>query len=211
MRSTRLAVAAAALALPLTLAACGTDDGASSTDPATSAAPSSATPSETMSAASAGGTFGAGCAAVPTSGDGSFDGMAMDPVATAASNNPVLSTLVSAVEEAGLVDTLNSAEDITVFAPTDDAFGEMDQDTLDQAMADPEGLLTTVLTNHVVEGRLGPDQLDGEHETLAGTTLTVSGSGEEFTVDDQAMVVCGNVETANATVYIIDGVLLPES
>ena len=53
--------------------------------------------------------FGAGCSAVPTSGKGSFSGMAQDPVATAASNNPVLSTLVTAVKKAGLVDTLNSA------------------------------------------------------------------------------------------------------
>ncbi len=152
--------------------------------------------------------FGPGCAAVPANGAGSFAGMAADPVATAASNNPVLWTLVSAVSSAGLGDTLNTAKDITVFAPTDDAFAALDKATFDKAMADPKGLLTTVLTNHVVEGRLSPDQLAGEHETLAGTTITVKGSGEDFTVGD-AKVVCGNVQTANATVYIIDGVLLP--
>ena len=65
-----------------------------------------------------GGAFGAACSAVPADGAGSFDGMAADPVATAASNNPVLSTLVTAVTEADLVDTLNGAEDITVFAPS---------------------------------------------------------------------------------------------
>ena len=83
--------------------------------------------------------FGPGCAAVPTDGAGSFAGMAADPVATAAGNNPVLSTLVTAVGEAGLGETLNTAQDITVFAPTNDAFAALDKATLDKAMADPEG------------------------------------------------------------------------
>ena len=122
-------------------------------------------------------TFGAGCAAVPTSGAGSFQGMAQDPVATAASNNPALSTLVTAVKAAGLVDTLNSADGVTVFAPTNDAFAAMDQATLKKALADPTGLLSTVLTYHVVSGRLSPEMLAGTHKTLQGTTLTVKGSG----------------------------------
>ena len=211
MRTSRLTIAALALALPLSLAACGSSDadaGAASSAPmASSAAPS---PSESMMADTASMPFGPGCAAVPTDGAGSFSGMASDPVATAASNNPLLSTLVTAVGEAGLGETLNTAKDVTVFAPTNDAFAAMDKATLDKAMADPKGLLTTVLTNHVVEGRLAPDMLAGEHKTLAGTTITVEGSGEDFTVGD-AKVVCGNVQTANATVYIIDGVLLPTS
>jgi len=163
-----------------------------------------------MSSDMAGAAFGPGCAAVPADGAGSFSGMAADPVATAASNNPLLSTLVTAVTEAGLGETLNTAKDITVFAPTNDAFAALDKATLDKAMADPKGLLTTVLTNHVVEGRLSPEMLAGDHKTLAGTTITVEGSGEDFTVG-KAKVVCGNVQTANATVYIIDGVLLPAS
>ncbi len=211
MRTSRLTIAALALALPLSLSACGSSDaetGASSSAPmSSSAAPS---PSESMSSDMAGTAFGPGCAAVPADGAGSFSGMAGDPVATAASNNPVLSTLVTAVTEAGLGETLNTAKDITVFAPTNDAFAALDKATLDKAMADPKGLLTTVLTNHVVEGRLSPEMLAGDHKTLAGTTITVEGSGEDFTVG-KAKVVCGNVQTANATVYIIDGVLLPAS
>jgi uncharacterized surface protein with fasciclin (FAS1) repeats len=211
MRTSRLTIAALALALPLSLSACGSSDaetGASSSAPmSSSAAPS---PSESMSSDMAGAAFGPGCAAVPADGAGSFSGMAGDPVATAASNNPLLSTLVTAVTEAGLGETLNTAKDITVFAPTNDAFAALDKATLDKAMADPKGLLTTVLTNHVVEGRLSPEMLAGDHKTLAGTTITVEGSGEDFTVG-KAKVVCGNVQTANATVYIIDGVLLPTS
>jgi len=155
--------------------------------------------------------FGSGCAAVPKDGKGSFKGMATDPVATAASNNPLLSTLVGAVKSAGLVDTLNSAQDITVFAPVNDAFAKVDPATMKKAMADPKGLLTKVLTNHVVPGKLTPADLAGTHKTLGGGTITVKGSGEDFTVNGKAKVICGNVTTANATVYIIDDVLLPTS
>ena len=198
MRTTRMTVAALALALPLSLAACGSSDsgsGASSSDTMTSSAPSTS-PSESMAMGDQ--PFGAACSAVPTSGAGSFDGMAKDPVATAASNNPVLSTLVTAVGKAGLGETLNTTQDITVFAPTNDAFAALDKATMDKAMGDPKGLLTTVLTNHVVAGKLSPDQLAGDHKTLAGTTITVAGSGEDFTVTP-----------GNATVYIIDKVLVP--
>ena len=131
-------------------------------------------------AAMADGQFGAACSAVPATGDGSFAGMAKAQVATAASNNPVLSTLVTAVTAAKLGDTLNSAKDITVFAPTNDAFAAMDKATLDKAMADPSGLLTKVLTYHVVPGRLTPETLAGTHKTLAGSDLTVEGSGNEL-------------------------------
>ncbi len=210
MRSTRMTVAALALALPLSLAACGSSDSDSGSTAPSSSAAASTTPSETPTVDTASMPFGPGCAAVPASGAGSFDGMAADPVATAASNNPLLSTLVTAVTEAGLGETLNTAKDITVFAPTNDAFAALDKATLDKAMGDPKGLLTTVLTNHVVEGRLAPDMVAGEHKTLAGTTIKVEGSGEEFTIGE-AKVICGNVQTANATVYIVDGVLLPTS
>lgn len=219
-RSARLAAIGAALVLPLSVAACGMDsDTTAAPGGGTSSAPMSspsmsapASPSASSSMDTMNKPFGAACSAVPTSGKGSFDGMSSDPVATAASNNPVLSTLVSAVKEAGLVDTLNTAEDITVFAPTNDAFDDVDPATLKKAMGDPKGLLTDVLTAHVVAGRLSPDQLAGEHQSLnKSQPVTVTGSGESFEVNGQAMVVCGNVQTANATVYIIDHVLLPAS
>lgn len=212
MKSTRRsAIAALALALPLGLAACGGAAESSDSDAmgsSSSSTSSSSTTTEAMDAMAA-EPFGAGCAAVPKDGKGSFAGMATDPVATAASNNPLLSTLVTAVGEAGLGETLNTTKDITVFAPTNDAFAALPKATLDAAMADPKGLLTKVLTNHVVAGRLSPDQLAGDHKTLAGTTISVEGSGEDFAVG-KAKVICGNVQTANATVYILDGVLLPQ-
>jgi len=73
-------------------------------------------------------------------------------------------------------------------------------------------MLTAILTEHVVGQKLGPDMLAGEFETLNPKQgVTVTGSGEDFTVNGDAKVVCGNVQTANATVYIIDTVLLPKS
>ena len=204
---------ALAAALPIGLAACGStatpSSGAAAAPASTSSAPTTASSSSTTTADMMGMPFGAACSAVPKDGKGSFTGMATDPVATAASSNPVLSTLVTAVKAAGLVDTLNSAPAITVFAPTNDAFAKIPADTLNKVLADKE-TLTTILTNHVVAGKIAPDKIAGDHKTLAGTTLTVKGSGEMFTVGkENANVVCGNVTTANATVYIVDSVLMP--
>jgi uncharacterized surface protein with fasciclin (FAS1) repeats len=152
--------------------------------------------------------FGDACTAVPADGEGSFDGMADDPVATAASNNPELSTLVSAVDAAGLVDTLNSGGPWTVFAPANAAFDAIPEADLNAVMADTDQL-SSILTYHVIEGQLSPEDLAGTHTTVNGAELTVEGSGEEFTVND-ANVVCGNVSTANATVYVIDSVMMPK-
>ncbi len=137
--------------------------------------------------------------------------MATEPVATAASGNPLLTTLVAAVDKAGLVDTLNSADGVTVFAPTDDAFAKIPKKDLNAVMSD-KTTLTEILTYHVVPGRLTPDQLAGSHQTLEGEKVVVEGSGEDFTVGtDSAKVLCGNIPTANATVYVIDSVLMPGS
>jgi len=198
------AVAALSLTLGMSLAACGTSsDGA--TKPAKADASASATADAPMNAGA--DTFGPGCKLIPQDGKGSFNGMASDPVATAASNNPLLTTLVSAVGQAGLADTLNSADALTVFAPTDDAFAKIPSDSLKGILANKQQL-TTILTHHVVAGKLSPDQLPGTHKTLAGDTITVTGSGERYQVGD-AKVLCGNIPTANATVYVIDTVLVP--
>ena len=98
-----------------------------------------------------------------------------------------------------------------MFAPTNDAFAAVPKPTLDKALGDPNGLLTAVLTYHVVQGQLTPDQLAGSHKTLQGGTIHVTGSGQDFMVNDNSSVVCGNLKTANATVYLIDQVLLPKS
>ncbi len=202
----RAGLTALALTMSLGLAACGSSSEDSSATPTPS---EKTTPSETVDAST--DTFGAACSSIPKDGAGSFQGMSTAPVATAASANPVLSTLVAAVGAAGLGDTLNAAPEITVFAPANAAFDQIPKKDLDALLADKPAL-TKVLTHHVVAGRLSPDELAGTHKTLAGDEVTVEGSGESFTVGDaKANVVCGNITTANATVYVIDGVLSPQS
>lgn len=193
------AVAALALALAGGLSACG-----SSND---NSAPAAAAGTSAMAGAAA-QTFGPACSAVPTSGAGSFDGMVKDPVATAASNNPLLKTLVAAVTKAGLVDTLNGASGLTVFAPTDDAFAKLPKKELNAVLANKK-LLTEILTHHVIAGQLDPSQVVGSQTTLNKDQVTVAGSTDGMTVDG-AHVLCGNIPTANATVYVIDQVLLPK-
>ena len=207
-KSAAVLLATATVALSMT--ACSSSKSSPSSSGTSAAPPPAASSTTTMPSASAASTpFGSACSAVPSSGAGSFDGMSTAPVATAASNNPVLSTLVTAVKTAGLVDTLNTAQGITVFAPANDAFAKVPAATLTGLLAD-KPTLTKVLTYHVVAGRLSPDQLAGTHKTLEGGSVTVTGSGQSFQVDN-ANVVCGNVQTANATVYIIDSVLMPPS
>ncbi|MFJ3979829.1 fasciclin domain-containing protein [Streptomyces sp. NPDC090021] len=211
IRRTAIAVAAAAL-LPFTLAACSDSGSDTEAAPPAAAGDQAKTGESTPRDGAMTGDepFGAACAGVPKEGAGSFDGMAKDPVATAASNNPALSTLVAAVKQAGLVDTLNNAKDITVFAPTNDAFAKIPQADLDKVLADKEQL-TKILTYHVVGRKLTPQQLEnGSFETLQKGMVTTSGSGEAYKVNDTSNVVCGNVRTANANVYIVDTVLMPK-
>ena len=210
MRTLKFAVVAAAAVCTVSLSACG--GGAAPAAAPAPVAPSAAPMAPMAPSGSAAGEFGAGCAAVPTdaSNPGSFAAMAKVPVATAASGNPVLSTLVTAVKKANLVDSLNSAQGITVFAPANSAFDKIPSNTLNGVLADNDQL-TKVLTYHVVPGRLSPDQLAGTHKTLEGQDLTVAGSGTAFTVNGNSSVVCGNVQTENATVYIVDAVLMPQS
>jgi len=157
---------------------------------------------------------GSGCAGyadqVPD-GAGSIQGMSQDPVAVAASNNPLLTTLVAAVSgqlnpDVNLVDTLNGDE-FTVFAPVDDAFAKIDPATIETLKTD-SALLSSILTYHVVPGQIEPADIAGMHKTVQGAELEVTGSGDNWMVND-SMVICGGVQTANAVVYLIDTVLMP--
>ena len=216
-RYKRFAVVGLSAVAMLGLSACSST---STGSPASmSAAPSSAAPmSNTMIPAApvrpASNLVGTGCAAyaqqVPT-GPGSVEGMAQDPVAVAASNNPMLTTLTSALSgklnpNVNLVDTLNNGQ-YTVLAPTDDAFKKLPQSTIDSLKTDA-ATLKKILTYHVVQGQLSPDMVAGTHPTLQGETVNVTGTGESMKFND-AGVVCGGVKTANATVYMIDTVLMP--
>ncbi|MDQ3782410.1 MAG: fasciclin domain-containing protein [Actinomycetota bacterium] len=219
MRTTKrhVRLVATAASLVLVLAACGGDDVADDADDATPATEAVTDTTEAMTdtteemmADLSAMNQGEACGAVPADGEGSFDGMADDPAATAASNNPVLSTLVTAVGEAGLGDTLNGEGPFTIFAPYNDAFAAIPEADLNAIMADTEQL-TSILTYHVVGG----ESLDmaglvdaGTVTTVNGADLTIEASGDLISVNG-AQVICGNVQTANATVHIIDMVLVP--
>ncbi|KUI11668.1 fasciclin [Mycobacterium sp. GA-1285] len=213
-RKTATAAGVAAAAI-LTLSACSND--------ATTATPMAGAESSSTSVAPApmertmepaGNLVGAGCAAYASqvpSGPGSVAGMAQDPVTVAASNNPMLKTLTQALSgqlnpNVDLVDTLNGGE-FTVFAPTDDAFAKIDPATIETLKTDSE-LLTSILTYHVVPGQASPAQVAGDHKTVQGANVTVTGEGDNLKVNDAGLV-CGGVRTANATVYMIDTVLMP--
>lgn len=215
MLSTKKKITAA-----LTLAIAGTFALSACSMGSTTAEPSSE-PSATMEATPeamemdpAANLVGPACAAYaeanPTGG-GSIQGMSQDPVAVAASNNPMLTTLVAAVSgqlnpDVNLVDTLNGSE-FTVFAPVDDAFGKIDAATIETLKTDSDQL-SKILTYHVVEGQIEPADIAGMHATVQGGNLEVTGSGDNLMVNDAA-VLCGGVQTANAVVYLVDTVLMP--
>jgi uncharacterized surface protein with fasciclin (FAS1) repeats len=221
IRRGTLAIGVAAIAFLGT--ACGSsDEGASdntgSGDTASEApAPAEQTGSSAPAMADpAADLVGPGCAGyakqVPD-GAGSVAGMAQDPVAVAASNNPLLKTLVQAVSgklnpKVNLVDTLNGGE-FTVFAPVDAAFAKIPPATIKTLKTD-SALLTKILTYHVVPGQLSPDQIVGKQATVEKGMVDVTGSGNALKVNG-ANVICGGVHTANATVYLIDTVLMPKS
>jgi uncharacterized surface protein with fasciclin (FAS1) repeats len=214
-----LAVSCAALAA-VSFSACSSKK--SDAGQETSAQPTSSASAPAMSgpsaapAAPASDLIGSGCAgyaAEHPNGPASVAGMAQDPVATAASNNPLLSTLTSALSgklnpQVNLVDTLNNGQ-YTVFAPTNAAFDKLPAATLDELKTNAEKL-KSILTFHVVQGQASPAKVDGTHKTLQGADLNVVGQGNDLKVNDAGLV-CGGVHTANATVYMIDTVLVPPS
>ena len=166
--------------------------------------------------AAAADLVGPGCAdyaAANPSGPASVDGMSQVPVAVAASNNPQLTTLTSALSgrlnpQVNLVDTLNNGH-YTVFAPTDAAFNKLPASTIDQLKTNAP-MLNSILTYHVLQGQVSPAKIVGTRTTLQGASVTVAGQSNTLKVNN-AGVVCGGVPTANATVYMIDTVLMPPS
>ena len=215
-RYPHIAAAGLSIAAVIGLSACsdaGTKS-ASSAAPSTNMASMPSAASAATSAPPDTALVGTGCQAyaqqVPT-GPGSVAGMGLHPVATAASDNPMLTTLTAALSgklnpNVNLVATLNDGE-YTVFAPTDDAFKKLPAATLDSLKTD-SATLTKILTYHVVQGQLSPAAVAGTHTTLESSPVSVTGEGAGLKVNDAALV-CGGVKTANATVYMIDSVLMP--
>ena len=220
-RIQRLTVAAAGALLTIGVVAGCSDDSSSSGDssPTSSVAAMSSMPSSmdmgSGAAAAPANLVGPGCSAYAEanlSGPASVGELAKQPLATAATNVPILKTLAQAVSgklnpDVNLVNTLNNGQ-YTLFAPTDDAFAKLDAATVDKLKTD-SALLTKILTYHVVSGQVGPDQIAGTHKTVEGQDVTVTGSGNDWKVNNSSSVVCGGIKTANATVYLIDTVLMP--
>jgi uncharacterized surface protein with fasciclin (FAS1) repeats len=146
----------------------------------------------------------------PTSA-GSMAGAAQQPLTVAASHNTKLSTLNAALSgelnpAVNLVDTLNGGQ-VTVFAPVDNAFARLPPEAAASLQVDV-ARLTYLLTYHVIPGRFSPTNIDGTHQTLQGGDLSVTGAPDHLRVND-ALVLCGGITTANATLYLIDTVLTP--
>lgn len=199
----------AAAALLLALTGCGTGSSAAAQD--------SGAASAVSRAGSTGGPFGPGCPSLPTAGPGSLAGLGGVPAATAAAAVPGLSQLSRALGAANLNASLDSQSNVTVFAPVDAAFQALPADRLKALLGDVPRL-TAVLTHHVVQGRLAPDRLTGSHTTLDNDELVVRSEGERLVIAGSqtltgkpATVVCGNLQTTNATVYLVDQVLKPQA
>jgi uncharacterized surface protein with fasciclin (FAS1) repeats len=149
-----------------------------------------------------------------------FGGLAFSPAVGAqdddcqtivelASGNPDLSTLVTAVTEAGLVETLNGDGPFTVFAPTNAAFEALPAGTLDSLLADPSGALTEVLQLHVIAGEVNSEAATaaaGTNVETLGGPVAVALEGESLTVGG-ATVVQADIEACNGIVHVIDAVI----
>ncbi|MFL7812064.1 MAG: fasciclin domain-containing protein [Anaerolineales bacterium] len=120
-------------------------------------------------------------------------------------------TLVAAVESAGLVDALKAEGPMTVFAPTDDAFAALPEGTVDALLADIPAL-TDVLLYHVVEGKVTSDQVVEltQAQTLQGQYVNVQVEDGKVMIDN-AQVIITDIETSNGIIHVIDTVLLPET
>jgi uncharacterized surface protein with fasciclin (FAS1) repeats len=210
----RAAVGVVITAAAASLAACGngTDSASSGGSTTTSTASPTTSTSTSDGVTKTSDTFGPACGQIPSSGKGSLNGMASDPVATAASNNPLLTKLVAAVGAANLGDTLNSQKAITVFAPYDPAFDALGADKFAALAKDP-ATLAPILQYHVLPQRVDADGLiaAGSEKTLQGTTLKITGDKTSGLMVNGAKVLCGNIPTGNATVFVIDKVLTPGS
>ena len=163
---------------------------------------------------------GPGCAAYakkyPT-GPGSVAALADQPAAAAIADHPMLRLFASAVsgelnERVDLTQELEGGE-FTIFAPIDDAFRAKLPKQWTRTLAEPKNAdaLTDLLLSHLVVGRRSPSDLSGSLETRDGEKLDIERDGDRIRIADQANVVCGGLRTANATIYLIDSVLMPQS
>jgi uncharacterized surface protein with fasciclin (FAS1) repeats len=155
------------------------------------------------------GLVGAGCDRIPATGPGNITDLAAAPVVTAVAHFGLLTEIALAIKAAGLTSSLNAAKAITVFAPDDSAFAALGPGNLSTLLADKSDLIK-IVKYHVVAGRKTPADLASGRRltTLLGTVIVPATSHGKYRVNN-AQVVCGAIQTANATVYIVNKVLVP--
>jgi uncharacterized surface protein with fasciclin (FAS1) repeats len=216
VKSTFLGVSAAVIGIGMAVAGCSSGGHSTattatghkavgSTKPASNHSPmaaSSATPAMT-------GTVGYACKKLPATGTGSLHAMMSEPTGTAISHNPQLTELARGIDKAGLTTMLNSATTITVFAPDDAALRALGSGNLKTLMANKTDLVK-LLEYHMVKSQVTPADFAARTTltTLVGLPARPAKSGTDYRVNT-ALVTCGNIHTANGTVYIIDKVLIP--
>ncbi len=156
-------------------------------------------------------TFGPGCGILHKHGPGSKASLATAPVAAALSQAPALSELAHAIQRAGLTRMLNTARALTFFAPDDAAFDALGAGNL-QALLATRPDLVRMLEFHLVAGRVAPAELTKRHvfTTVGGTKLYLGRFGKSLGVNNAA-VTCGNVQTSNATLYVVNRVVIPDT
>jgi uncharacterized surface protein with fasciclin (FAS1) repeats len=210
LRTAPAAWAALAAGLALAAAACGSTTTTSAT-PTGGAGPVSLTPRPSPSAGSPTGTaarVGADCAMIPAKGKGSIGSMSTEQAVKAASTNPQLSVFTAAVRSAGLDKTLNSRRSYTLIVPANSAFAALSKTQI--VHLHNAGDLLKIVRYHALKTRISLQQFASGARplTLQGKPLTLSRSGSVYKVNG-ATVLCGNIKTSNATVYIVNKLLLP--
>jgi uncharacterized surface protein with fasciclin (FAS1) repeats len=194
-------VAAAAALVVLTVAGCGTT-------PPPTASPTGAPPVPTSAPSAAATHVGTGCGFIPVHGSGSFSSMSTQRAATAAASNPELSVFSSAIRAAALRGQLDAMRSFTLFVPVNSAFSALSGTDI-SFLRRPANLVKVVRRN-VVPTKITPAQIahGGSVTSLSGAKLVLTKRGSAYRVD-AATVICGNIKTANGTIYVIDKVLLP--
>jgi len=137
--------------------------------------------------------------------------MDVKSIAEIASEDGRFTTLVAALDAAGLVDTLAGEGEFTVFAPVDDAFAALPEGTVEALLEDPQGALTDVLLYHVVEGVVPAETvvtLDSA-PTLQGSDIHITVNDDGVFLNDTVKVLVTDVTASNGIIHVIDGVLLP--
>lgn len=154
-------------------------------------------------------TIGSDCSMLPSGGMGSLHSMSMESALTAAEHNPLLTSFATDAKNAGLMSKLDSMKQYTIFAPSNSSFAKLSSSEVTMMMHSPADL-RKILEYGVVEGHVTPAQFarGATVKTLEGGSLELSKMGSVYEVN-KAHVECGDVQTENATVYIIDAVIEP--